>query len=409
MKDRDIDVLLSDNVGEKFPFKSFKALKKFVAEELAFWTKVQAKISGNVGKISHYANGATYLKQISDYLKNFEASLDTWDNNTLQQQIQQHITRNLGHLTQHWIWSTHPFCIVWLDVFEDHGPVVANTFIQAFTGNNQFSSLNTIDQLKGAVLAYEFELQDESTLTKRRNAEKKSISQVRNNLVDAQNQLFEDVQQFQASFEKWDEKTRTLFDRFYKLRKKLCERQIKHHTNRFDEQMSEWKQNIEHLESTYQEKLRLEKPAKYWGDKASSYFFHGIVWSVLLGILLLLGLLGFGWLFKSWLIGLESNVNLSSLQGIILFITVLSIYAFFIKALSKLAFSSFHLQRDAEEREQLTHVYLALTHERKDMDVEARNIVLQALFSRADTGLLSGDSGPTMPGLHEIMKASNTK
>ncbi len=74
-----------------------------------------------------------------------------------------------------------------------------------------------------------------------------------------------------------------------------------------------------------------------------------------------------------------------------------------------MVFSSFHLQRDAEEREQLTHVYLALTHEKDELDVEARNIILQALFSRADTGLLGGDSGPTMPGINEMLKATSGK
>ena len=409
MKDRAIDVVLTDNVGKKIPFQSFKALKKFIHEELGIWSKFQSKTSSNMAKVSHFATAASYLKQISDQLNNFEANLNDWDDAKLQLHIQQQIIINLGNLTQHWIWSGHPFCNAWLDVFDKYGHITANSFIEAFIGNRQFNALNKAEHLTGAVLAYEFELQDENTLTKRRNAEKKSITQVRNSLVDAQNQLFEDVQQFQTGFEKWDENTRILFDRFYKLRKKLCERQIKHQTKRFDEQMSDWKQNIEHLESTYQEKLRLEKPAKYWGDKASSYFVHGIVWSILLGIILIAGIVGFSLLFRTWLIGVESGVNLNTLQGIILFITVLSIYAFSIKALSKMAFSSFHLQRDAEEREQLTHVYLALTHERDDMETEARNIVLQALFSRADTGLLSGDSGPTMPGLHEIVKATNTK
>lgn len=409
MKDRAIEITLTDHVGKIIPFKSFKALKKFIHEELVFWSQVQSKTSGNMAKVSHYATAATYLKHISDQLKNFEANLYDWDDATLQQHIQQQIIRNLGNLTQHWIWSGHPFCNAWLDVFDEFGHVTANTFIDAFIGNHQFSGLNTIEQLKGAVLAYEFVLQDESTLTKRRNAEKKSISQVRNSLVDAQDQLFANVHQIQANFEKWDEEARSLDERLYKLRKKLSERQLKHQTKHFEDQMSDWQQKIEHLESTYQEKLRLEKPAKYWGDKASSYFVHGIVWSILLGIILIAGIVVFSMLFKNWLIGVEASVSLNTLQGIILFITVLSIYAFSIKALSKMAFSSFHLQRDAEEREQLTHVYLALTHERDDMEAEARNIVLQALFSRADTGLLSGDSGPTMPGLHEIVKATNTK
>lgn len=59
--------------------------------------------------------------------------------------------------------------------------------------------------------------------------------------------------------------------------------------------------------------------------------------------------------------------------------------------------SSFHLQNDAKEREQLTYVYLALTNDSNAVTEESRNIVLQALFSRADYGLLGRDSSPVMP------------
>lgn len=69
--------------------------------------------------------------------------------------------------------------------------------------------------------------------------------------------------------------------------------------------------------------------------------------------------------------------------------------------LSRLAFSSFHLQRDAEERQQLTYVYLALSNE-THADEESGKIILQALFSRAETGLLASESEPTMPGLDGV-------
>ena len=44
----------------------------------------------------------------------------------------------------------------------------------------------------------------------------------------------------------------------------------------------------------------------------------------------------------------------------LLFITFISFLAFGIRALNKLTFNSFHLARDAEERESLTIFYLAL-------------------------------------------------
>jgi hypothetical protein len=74
-----------------------------------------------------------------------------------------------------------------------------------------------------------------------------------------------------------------------------------------------------------------------------------------------------------------------------------------INALYKVFFKSFHLARDAEERYQLTHVYLALINE-KAMEKEDRMLVMQSLFSRADTGLLKEDSSPSMPGAATIVE-----
>ena len=62
-----------------------------------------------------------------------------------------------------------------------------------------------------------------------------------------------------------------------------------------------------------------------------------------------------------------------------------------------MTFSTFHLVRDAEEREQLTFVFLAMQKE-KAIDPTERHLIMQSLFSRADTGLLKDEGSPTMPG-----------
>jgi hypothetical protein len=53
--------------------------------------------------------------------------------------------------------------------------------------------------------------------------------------------------------------------------------------------------------------------------------------------------------------------------------------------------------RDAEEREQLTYLNLSLTNE-SVIDEKSREIVLQVLFSRSETGLLNNEHGPKVPG-----------
>lgn len=411
MKDREITLTLKDRTGEEFKFDSFKSLKKFIADEHQYWSDVRADLpSQNLGHITSIsANTANHLNNINTQVNNIESRIDSMDDDTLTREVQQHIAGNFNQLTNHWLWSGHPFCHRWIEIYRAYGHEAANSFIEAFIGNKQFSGIGNINNLKGAVLAYEFALQDESTLTKRRNSERASISQVRNSIVEAQNKLFKDVHDFKKSFETWDDEIRHEAERLYDVNKSLGERISRKQRKQFDAQMDEWQQRIEHLEQTYQEKLRLEKPATYWNEKAKTYFKHGVRWSMGLGVALLSGLIGFGIFFHAWLEGQKIGIQLNSLQGAVLFITIISIYALLIKALSKMVFSSFHLQRDAEEREQLTHVYLALTHEKDELDVEARNIILQALFSRAETGLLGGDSGPTMPGMNEMFKATSGK
>ena len=97
----------------------------------------------------------------------------------------------------------------------------------------------------------------------------------------------------------------------------------------------------------------------------------------------------------------------SSIKWSIVFITFISFLFFLIRTFTKLTFSSFHLSRDAQERKQLTYVYLALKENDAVSDID-RNIVLQSLFSRADTGLLKEDSSPTMPTTSLIEKITSS-
>jgi hypothetical protein len=92
----------------------------------------------------------------------------------------------------------------------------------------------------------------------------------------------------------------------------------------------------------------------------------------------------------------DTGLSLANLRGALLTLVVLSVGAYFVALFVRLATSAQHLARDAKERLQLTHVYLALMKEGA-IEPKERDIVLQAIFSRADTGLLKGDSSPTMP------------
>jgi len=164
------------------------------------------------------------------------------------------------------------------------------------------------------------------------------------------------------------------------------------------------KQHINELEELYREKLRLEAPAEYWDKLNVSYTAKGEKWrnwalttSSIFIVFLTIVLYN---LPKD----LFEQFGFNSVKTTLVFALIASIGIYIIRLFVMLSTSAFHLARDANERYQLTHVYLSLLSSKGINDTE-RSIVLQAIFSRADTGLLKGDSSPTLPGmLDQIIK-----
>jgi len=154
------------------------------------------------------------------------------------------------------------------------------------------------------------------------------------------------------------------------------------------------------LENLYRQKLKLEAPAKYWSDRAKSlrkegyWWLGGLITSIIITVSILV------WVLSKIADGtiehIFDNTGIA-IKWTVVPITLVSFLTYAIRIFSKLTFSSFHLVRDAEEREQLTYVYLALQKE-KGIDETERHLIMQSLFSRADSGLLKDDSSPTMPG-----------
>lgn len=165
------------------------------------------------------------------------------------------------------------------------------------------------------------------------------------------------------------------------------------------------------LEEAYERKLQLEAPAQYWDKIAKSYLGRGwllILLAVVLGSIVFYGL--FCILLNCDTLPLfdHTTFDAATIRASLIFIALMSIVGYLLHLFTRLAISSFHLSRDYRERFQLTRVYLALI---KDGDLKnddaTRQIVLQSLFSRSDTGLLKGDHPLTMPvAVGDMMKGN---
>ncbi|WP_172145430.1 DUF6161 domain-containing protein [Pseudomonas tumuqii] len=402
---------LTDLKGIRKNFESIETFLDFAKCERDFWNgeakhklqelgvNVRSNVLSNAlgaGNIFH-----SLISTVESWLPIPEEMEEREFNSKLQT-----LQREASNLNSRWIRSDYPFIMPWLESYKISDQT-GDGFFEAVT-KDQSSNANNYSYLKGYILAYEYLFQNENNLTKRRNAEEKTFASLQNQLSTKKDELIDEISVFQADIRKWAQETRDNFSEWHEAQKKVDVESTANRSDEFDAQMSNWKSKISSLEQTFREKLRFDGPATYWKKQAGKYRHQGIVWTLALVAIVALALIYFREFFLLWADGQRLKLNLATLEGAVIFAAILSSFIFLSRVFSRLAFSSFHLQRDAEEREQLTHLYLALGHE-TEIDSESRQIVLQALFSRSETGLLSNESGPTMPGLHEAVSAAVRK
>ena len=381
------------HLNSKIELEGIESIYKFTLSQVKGW--------------NHIESIPDYLKHSKTFFESFKTSiirLTDFINENTHQQFDNHWSSVVSHFTSEK--SENRYYIFLYDSAETDFLLKINSKNQNFTQgaidyftNGSINVNNSREYFTGILLGYEFKNQTDSELHHRRNNEKISLAKIRDRyneyIVEAEQQLngylsdskenltnhFETIDKLKdekdKNFEDWFKGIQTGFDSFF--------------INASD--------NIKSNEDLYREKLRLEAPAEYWNKRAeklkteSNDYLDWLIKISLYGSLLLFILL------ISLGNNFYQNVFSDHIKGIkwsLILITIVSIIVFVIRILAKLYMSSLHLSRDAEEREQLTHFYLAL---KKDTTIEPeeRQLILQSLFSRADTGLLKEDSSPTMP------------
>lgn len=404
MKDRTINFQLTDCAGHVMNFQSIRSLLAFCEAEASFWKERKQLVQTERSNTNHtHLHAGEVFAQAVNAIKDWKENIDAWTDDDLSRQLQQVQQSYFQRLQRDWLWSGHPFVEPFVQCLKEHGETTGSAFLD-FSIRNSVQSISNIEHFKGYMYAYEFANQD-SQITKRRNGEKVSLGHLRTQFAEAKDKLFAEVGELKTSIEDWDIQNRAESSRLARVQKALGRRKIKSQSGAFHSQLTEWTEKVAILEKTYEEKLKLKKPAEYWARSARRYGIQGGLWTLAIVALVVVAAINFQEIFVTWLQGRETPVQLNTIQGVILFGSLAGVYAFLLRILSRLAFSSFHLMRDAEEREQLAYLYLSLTNE-AEIDKESRNIVLQALFSRSETGLLAQEHGPTMPGTSEVLSST---
>jgi len=274
-------------------------------------------------------------------------------------------------------------------------------FIYFARSKNQQLNLNNAkrEDLIGYILSYEFDLQDHTDIKQRRDNEKISLGLLRNKFEEHVSEIEEEVQETIKDLKNdFDEHSKGL-DELQSRKKELFEEWFGQSKEDFNSFYRNAQKEAQNLQEVYREGLRLAGPVKYWKKRALDMKKNGAWWLTWFGGSI--GLAAITLFILLWIVPEGMTASLFkgdpiAIKWTLLFVTFISFLAYGVRTFAKLTFSSYHLARDAEEREQLTHVYLALKND-ANVEEKERHLILQALFSRAETGLLKDDAAPTMP------------
>lgn len=143
------------------------------------------------------------------------------------------------------------------------------------------------------------------------------------------------------------------------------------------------------LEDTYREKLQLEAPENLWNDRSKKYGKRANCWTIGLCAVSIILLLVIAWFVHSlheFPKGITEKVPFLSQQ--VLFIGVISFFVYIIRVIVKIVMSNHHIAMEYEQKAALTRFYQALTYEGVEVDDNEKLIIMSALFSKVDTGLV---------------------
>jgi hypothetical protein len=175
--------------------------------------------------------------------------------------------------------------------------------------------------------------------------------------------------------------------------------EVKAKNEKFTEQTA--KKETEYLamlannEAAFKKHAMLAGPAAYWKELFETYQMRGQLNGMVAIVVGLVGIIGAAFLIAG-LHSFQAGNTFETYRVSALLAFAATLLLLLLQLFIRLTLSSMHLSRDAMERYQLTHVFLALVKEGA-IQREQGDLILAALFSRSDTGLLKNDGTPSMP------------
>jgi hypothetical protein len=358
-----------------YKFSTLREVYDFIKKEYEFWNEC--------------TNGKT--SEIRTNFSNIYSNLNNLINRFSANNANSHYQELLGHIN-----SITRIGFPNIYSISSYGQFIKEKYMESldnangvidFLFGNSINNLSNAKYFKGVLSAYtlknsevaftKYEDTQDLTITKLKEQYLESINVLHDEYLNKNREVNNTYIEFSNQINSWKDNTTK-------------------NTNDF---LEEKKNKLIELEKTYEEKLKLKAPAEYWDKLREEYENKGNMWRKFsMGTALFLIIMLISILYKMPE-SLKVDINqfkFEDFRATLILTIAVSTCIYMLRLFVKLSLSAYHLSRDAKERYQLTYVYLSLLNEGSISESE-RNIVFQALFSRADTGLLKGDSSPTLP------------
>lgn len=184
--------------------------------------------------------------------------------------------------------------------------------------------------------------------------------------------------------------------------------------SKIDSQITEikkWKEqefeDFKNLKETYIEHLSLEAPERLWNQRSNDHKEKTMSWTVVLISVAML-LIGFSTCFikniHKYALGVIKEVPFLSESFIL--ISVISFFIYIIRVIVKIIMSNHHLYVEYEQKAAMTRFYQALIKADANINEQERIIIINALFSKVDSGLVKTDGSSDSDALLAIISKS---
>lgn len=351
-------------------------------------------------KNTYQNNIVEYCEEAKKYIKLMDEFITKVIENSDTDSIEQYVTNNIrdslgfGYNRNVNLASIYPksFLIqrecsqeAFTNIYSELGYDMLKQYIELVKTPSIFSSyINDSSRQIVAMKFLLFKTDHHSSKGFRRDISAKTIYQeTSNNLTETINTITREKDDFinymndeKQNYNNWFENTSKEIDEFKQ----------KHSTE------------LLNLENTYEEKLKIEKPAEFMLEQADKYRKSFYLWCLAITGLSIVLLILLAFIinpqaqFSDKLITINVLSKDMPVYSSVILLAMISLVIYVLRIFIKMATSSKHLMEEYKQKYALTYFYLSLVNNGNIDDEKSKNIILTSLFTKADTGLIKNDN-----------------